>query len=159
VDIQVWEVDLVLSQLPQAMWGDPVPPGKSPNINPATPTVTGATGVTMFPTSPDLVCTPEMIIDEVFADRVVNALDTFRLPISVNAPPQPGAPPQLANSFADIAQVNAAAVAGNRSALFSALQTFGISGWTNDPLPLMAAAPGKDFADEPLEGSPAPVNA
>jgi hypothetical protein len=94
-----------------------------------------------------------MNIEDVFADRVVNADDTFRLPLSETQAPIINTP-QVVDSFVDIARVNDDALAGKRGALFAALQTLGINGWTNEPLPQMAAHPGLDFADEPMEGSP-----
>jgi hypothetical protein len=154
IDITDWSITLASQNLPQAMWGNPVPSGQSPNINPTTPTVTGSIGVVMYP-KPTVItnCTPEMVIDEVFADRVVNAGDEYRLPLSPAQQPNNHVP-QSAASFADIAAVNEAAMIQNRNALFAALRELGVNGWTNDPLPQMAARPGQDFADEPMEGSP-----
>ena len=153
IDIQVWEVDLVTNSLPQAMWGDPVPQDQNPNINSATATVPGAIGLTMSPSAPDLNCTPEMNIETVFADRVVNADETFGLPLSEIEQPSDNKP-QVVDSFVDIAGVNDPLLSEKRGALFLALQTLGVNGWTNDPLPRMAENPGRDFADEPMEGSP-----
>jgi hypothetical protein len=152
-DLAGWEVDGVVRPLPQGMWGDPVPAGQDPDIN-GTPTVSGTVGVALQPLAPVIGgCTPQMVIDTVFADRTVNPGDQYALPVSAAQVPCP-ATPAAADSFAQIAQVNDPATAAERSALFDALTLLGVSGWTNDPLPLMAAAPGQDFADEPLEGTP-----
>jgi hypothetical protein len=152
IDIQVWQVDLLTSALPQAMWGDPVAQDQNPNINAASATVPGAIGLIMSPSVPDLSCTPEMTIDEVFAERVVNADETFRLPLAEAEQPS-GNEPQVVDSFVDIAGINDPPVIEKRGALFLALQTLGVNGWTNEQLPLMAQNPGRAFADEPMEGS------
>jgi hypothetical protein len=153
-DLDGWAVDALNQGLPQAMWGDPVPRGQQPDINAPVPTVSGTVGVTMAPLPPDDPnCTPQMVIDQVFADRTVNSADQYGLPISAAQTPCP-TPPVVADSFDQIAHVNDPDTAGQRAALFDALTVLGISGWTNDPLPQMAATPGQDFADEPLEGTP-----
>lgn len=152
-DLAGWEVGGVVRPLPQGMWGDPVPAGQDPDIN-GTPTVDGTVGVSMQPLAPVIAgCTPEMVIDTVFADRTVNPGDQYALPLSAAQLPCP-ATPAAADSFAQIAQVNDPATAAQRADLFGALTLLGISGWTNDPLPLMEASPGQDFADEPMEGTP-----
>jgi hypothetical protein len=97
-----------------------------------------------------------MVIDQVFDDRTINPTNGYRLPLSQAQQPV-GTPPQSADSYADTATVNSTTVASNRQALFLGLQALGVNGWTNDPLPLMAANPGQDFADEPLEGAPVPA--
>jgi len=134
------------------MWGDPVAQDQNPNINAASATVPGAIGLIMSPSVPDLSCTPEMTIDEVFAERVVNADETFRLPLAEAEQPS-GNEPQVVDSFVDIAGINDPPVIEKRGALFLALQTLGVNGWTNEQLPLMAQNPGRAFADEPMEGS------
>jgi hypothetical protein len=150
IDITDWTINAVAKNLPQAMWGIPA----MANANATTPTISGTVGVVMFPNPPVVTnCTPEMVIDEVFADRTVNADDEYRLPLSSSQPPGNNVP-QPAHSFADIATVNNADVVQNRAALFAALQGLGVNGWTNEPLPQMAAHPGADFADEPMEGAP-----
>lgn len=155
VDIQGWTASAVTGQVPAAMWGPPVPAGQAPNINDPNATIAATTGVTVAPAQrPITNCTPQMVIAQVFGDLVVNQSNEQRLPLSQDQQPS-GTPPAPADSFADIANVNSAGVSANRQALFVALQALGVSGWTNDPLPLMAASPGLDFADEPLEGAPA----
>ena len=94
------------------------------------------------------------MIDTLFADRYVNLTDAYQLPLSQTLAAT-GAPPADVDSFQELTQVNTTAVVTKRSALFAALQSLGVNGWTNDPLPQMAATPGLDFADEPLEGQPA----
>lgn len=154
VIITDWEMTAITQNMPTAMWGDIVPSGQDPNINSNSPTVTATTGISMNPKPPVVNnCTPEMVIDEIFSDRVVNALDEYRLPLSQTAQPSANTP-QEADSFADIINVNSPGVAQNRGALFNALMSMGLSPSTNDALPAMAATPGQDFADEPMEGSP-----
>jgi len=151
IDITGWDVEAVQKNLPQAMWGAPVAPGQDPAINTSSATVPATIGLTMSPKGPAVTnCTPQMVIDQVFADRTVNADDEYRLPLSQTQQPS-STTPVAADSFADIAHVNDAEVVQNRTALFTALQELGINGWTNDALPAMAATPGGDFADEPLE--------
>lgn len=152
-DLAGWNVDVVAGPLPQAMWGEPVPPRTDPDVNgPAT--VSGTLGVRMAPLAPVIFgCTPQIMLAEVFADRTVNASDQYALPVSSAQAACP-TPPAAADSFAQIARVNDPATAAERAALSAALTLLGASGWTDDPLPLMAADPGMDFADEPLEGTP-----
>ncbi len=156
INIAGWEVNAVVASLPQAMWGDPVPSGQHPDINPQSSTVSGTVGVTMFPIARDQtgLGTPVMDIETVFEPMTINPQDESWLPLSPTQQPT-GQPPQEANSFADIAQANTSTTVANRNALFQALQDLGINGWTNNPLPEMAASPGADFSDEPMEGSPA----
>jgi hypothetical protein len=153
IDMDGWDLEPVVSQQPAAMWGPPVSSGQ-PNPDPSTATVAATTGLTMTPSAPVITnCTPEMVIDQIFEDMVVNPNDQYRLPLSQTGQPA-GTPPAPADSFADIANVNSSPAADNRLALFVALQALGVNGWTNQPLPEMAASPGLDFADEPLEGAP-----
>ncbi|MEO8433927.1 MAG: DUF6603 domain-containing protein [Pyrinomonadaceae bacterium] len=150
-DISDWEIDAVTKGLPTAMWGTPSS-STDPSINADSSTVTGTTGVTMYPKAPVITnCTPQMVIDDLFADRTVNS-NQYMLPLSQTAPPSNN-PPQAVDSFADISHINDSAVMQRRSAIFAALQSLGINAWTNDPLVAMAATPGKSFADEPMEGS------
>ena len=152
-----WDVEAVQTQLPEAMWGTPVPPGQSSDVNSKTPTVAATTGVIMAPRAPVIAnCTPEMVVDQIFDDRTVNKDDQNRLPLSQTAQPST-AVPAPADSFTDMAHVNDPATVEKRGALFAALQGLDINGWTNAPLPQMAAAPGGAFADEPLEGAPVPA--
>jgi hypothetical protein len=111
----------------------------------------------MSPHQPPVTnCTPQMNIASIFKDRTVNPAGTeHELPLSQTQRPAANAP-RAADSFADIAQVNAAPVAASRNAVFVALRGLGVNAWTNEALPLMAASPGRDFADEPLEGSVLP---
>lgn len=149
-----WEIDTVSKNMPTAMWGDIIPAGQDPDINAAIPAVTATIGVTMNPKPPVINnCTPEMVIDVIFSDRVVNATDEYRLPLSQTAQP-PAPSPQMAQTFTDIMNINTPTVSQTRGALFAALENMGLSPSTNDALPQMAATPGQDFADEPLEGSP-----
>jgi hypothetical protein len=149
IDLNGWNIDAVVHPLPQAMWGDPVPPDKNPDINPAKPTVDGTVGVTAYPKAPDPTPTPVMVIESVFVPITIQG-PGFVLPILPNQQPA-GKPPEQKKSFDDIAEVNSLTVAGNRAALFEALLQLGINGWTNNALPQMAANPRDDFPDEPLE--------
>jgi hypothetical protein len=150
VPIADWQASAVTQELPLSMWGDV----GATNINPSTPTVTGTIGVTLGPIVTVITnCTPEMVIYQIFDDRTVNSGDEYQLPLSQTMQPSANAP-AAADSFADIAGVNEPAMVASRNALFAALQNLGINAWTNDPLPLMAANPGYNFADEPMEGSP-----
>lgn len=151
-DLNGWNIDAIVEPLPQAMWGDPLPPHKDPDINPDTPTVDGTVGVTMYPKAPDPTPTPVMVIESVFVPITIPG-PGFVLPISPARQPA-GHPPQEARSFDDIAHVDSPTVVDNRAALFGALVQLGINGWTNDALPKMAADPGDDFPDEPLEVFP-----
>jgi hypothetical protein len=156
ISLAGWNLGPVVKELPQALWGDPVPKGQTqPPLDADGPTVTGTVGATLTPAeTPAENCTPEMVIAEVFEDRVVNPDDAYLLPLSQQATPA-GTPPQPADSFADIAHVEDPDVVAARSDLFTALQLLAVNAWTNDPLEAMAATPGLDFADEPLEGAPA----
>ncbi len=154
IDITGWEIAAVEKNLPQAMWGAPITSGGAPTIN-GESTVTGTIGVTMSPRMrPITNCTPEMVIDDVFRDRVINREDAYRLPLSRDRKPS-GNVPAEAPSFADIARIAEPAVKTRRIAVFEALQRLGANGWTNEEMSGMAAAPGLAFADEPMEGSPA----
>ena len=75
----------------------------------------------------------------------------YGLSISASAATPP-APTRAPGAFADIAAVNDGA-AQRRAELFATLQAVGVDPWTNEPLPRMAAQPGDDFADEPMEAS------
>jgi hypothetical protein len=159
VDLVDWDIDGVDQPLPQAMWGAPVAPREPPPPNADSPTVPGTIGISMRPVQPPPTdCTPEMKIDVVFEDRVVNADDARRLPIS-DAQEPAGPTPAPADSFADIAHINDPGVSARRGDLFAALALIGVNPWTNEPLPAMASAPGASFADEPMEehtiGAPA----
>lgn len=157
VDLKDWKVERLNRQLPQALWGTPVPASASPPLNADSPTVTGTVGVTMAPLQqPATNGTPAMTIDQVFADRVINPDTGDRLSISPGQPAV-GSTPQVAASFTDIAHVND--VADARDSLFDALSQLGRNCWTNAPLPRMAADPGADFADEPMAGSTMAVGA
>jgi hypothetical protein len=148
-----WQIEPTTMPLPQAMWGDLVPSGQEPDINPSKPTINGTVGVTMNPKPPVVHnCTPEMVINQIFADRIVNASDEYWLLLSPTQPPS-GNTPRPADSFVDIAAVNSPPVVRKRNALFAALLGLGVNAWTNEPLPHMAATPGRAFADEPMAGS------
>jgi hypothetical protein len=111
-------------------------------------------GVTMNPIHPAITnCTPEMVIDKIFHDRTVNPHDEYRLPLSQLLQP-PEYAPHSANSFIDIQSIDSSTTVDQRNTVFVALQNLGMNGWTNQRLPLMALKPGKDFPDEPMEGSP-----
>ncbi|MBV9280187.1 MAG: hypothetical protein JOZ41_08920 [Chloroflexi bacterium] len=163
IKVDTWDVQAVQKKLPQAMWGDPVPANQVPAINAPDATVTATAGVTMSPRErPVTNCTPQMGIDQVFADRTVNRDDGYRLPLSQAQQP-PGTAPVAADSFKEIAHVNDKDLAhvddkkgpqSRRTALFVALQNLGVNGWTNEALPKMAETPGRAFADEPMEGAP-----
>lgn len=153
IDVTKWDVETGSNEMPQAMWGDPVKKRDDPDINPDKPTVTGTVGVIMSPVKPeDLSHTPDMVIDEVFEDRTVNPDDQYRLPLSRTAQTYDH-PPEIADSFADIASVNDDGISQKRAGVFTALQGLKINGWTNASMEKMAATPGLDFADEPLEGT------
>lgn len=148
-----WAVTHDVRGVPQALWGAPVK-GTSPPPNPDGPTVPAIVGATVAPKQAlPATCTPEMRIDVVFVDRVVNA-DTEKLPIAPGDQPV-GTPPVSAHSFAHIAQTASDDVRSKRSALFGALGGLGVNAWYDEPLTAMAASPGDSFADEPLEGAPA----
>jgi hypothetical protein len=157
IDLQGWSVNPITGQVPKALWGPPVPAGQAPNINDNPSTIAATTGVTMAPLGRTITnCTPQMVIATVFGDIPVNPSDENRLPLSQTRRPS-GTSPKPADSFVDIANVNSETVSTNRADLFVALQALGVNGWTNNPLPQMAANPGRAFADEPLEGAPAPT--
>lgn len=154
IDIKDWAIDQVSAALPAAMWIAPTSTREEDaDTGPAPVTVACTTGVTMSPATPALNGSPSMVIDDIFRDRIVNAGDTFRLPLSETQLPD-GNSPMVADSFADIRGTNDLARIQKRGDLFLALQALGLNGWTNDPLTMMAADPGKDFADEPMEGGP-----
>jgi hypothetical protein len=145
-DISAWSMSPLTKGMPQAMWGDT--PSGAPSADPSKQTVPGTLGLVV--TVPDFVlnnASPVMAIDTVFAD---DSVAQGTLPLSPAAPPIDPGPP-AANSFADIAQIMSAPVVATRAAVCQALLDFGISGWSNGDLPLMAANPGRDFADEPME--------
>jgi len=154
ITVTDWDIETGSQEMPQAMWGDPVPEGEYPDINPKKPTVTATTGVTMHPNAPDHQnCTPDIEIDKVFEDRTVNPKDAYRLSVFQGQPPYDNEP-KTAATFADIAHINDEAVKEKRAGIFTALQGLNINGWTDNPLTEMAQAPGQDFSDEPMEGSP-----
>lgn len=151
IDITGWEIEAVQKNLPQAMWGATLPAGEAPS--PGTATITGTVGVTMYP-KPRVVtnCTPQMTIADIFTGRVINPGDEYHLPIQRGRQPYDQAP-HAAETFTDIALIDSESIAEKRTAVFTALQRLGANGWTNEPLPRMAANPGNAFADEPMEGA------
>jgi hypothetical protein len=149
VAVSGWQIKTTTQNLPQALWGS-----ADPDINQPVSTVAGTMGVTMNPVHPASTnCTPEMVIDEIFKDRTVNAGDKYRMPLSQSQWPVDYAP-QPVESFVDIKIVDDSTTVAQRNAVFLALQNLGVNGWTNERLPLMADKPGEDFADETMEGSP-----
>lgn len=153
-DTTGWNADPLVRALPQALWGDPLPAGQTPDINPATPTVDGTVGVTMYPAGRAIRnCTPPLAMAQLFAGRVVNADDEWRLPLSNLDRPCPDAP-RAADTFAQIARAASPATARARAGLFMALGELGVQAWTDEPLTATAADPGLAFADEPMAGSP-----
>lgn len=153
-DMAGWEIEALEQPLPQALWGEPIGGGNSADVNGPQPTIEATVGVTAHPKPPAITnCTPEVNVDAVFADRIVNADEAYRLPLSPADQPCPDVP-RRADTFSALAAVNDQPAATARAALFQALRELGINGWTDDPLPRMAATPGLDFADEPLQGQP-----
>ena len=147
-----WEVNAVDSNMPNAMWGK----RQTIDINSDNGTIPAVIGVVVYPKQPDLNNgTPEMDVDDVFKDRIVNELDKYRLPLYITQQPFNNIPKD-ADSFADIVNVNESNTAGRRERVFEALRDLGYDLNKNDPLPKMAANPGADFADEPMEGSTVP---
>jgi hypothetical protein len=150
-----WDIETVTTKVPEALWGNPVAGGTPPDVNSKTPTIPAVTGLTLAPKAPVITnCTPPMVIDTVFDDRTVNPTNEYQLPLSQTQQPSQNVPVQ-ADSFVDIAHINdSPGAAAQRALLFQALQGLGVNGWTNGDLTDMAASPGKEFADEPLEGAP-----
>jgi hypothetical protein len=149
VDINGWEVIASNKNLPKAIWSN-----AATSVNADSSTIEGTTGVTLRPVARKINnCTPQMVIRDVFADRVINPDDERRLSVSQAQQPYDN-PARKADSFADIAAINGDKVVNSRQAVFSALQKMGINGWTNNPMTATAASPGGAFADEPMEGSP-----
>jgi hypothetical protein len=154
VDMTGWTATAVTSNLPQAIYGDPTQNPNGLNPNPPNTTVTGTTGITLFPTpTTPTNGTPELSIDQIFVGRTLNPNQEALLPLSQTSVPVVNMPLEV-NSFLDIATINDEGVEAARSAVFVALQQLNVNGWVNNPLPQMAAAPGTDFADEPLEAAP-----
>jgi hypothetical protein len=134
-----------------------VPAGQEPPPDPKAPTITGTGGVVLRPVQPAVVnCTPEMQIDEVFEDRIVNPDEAGGLSISPGRDAV-GARPVDADSFADIANIGSKDVVSARGTLYAALQLAGVAPGANEALDTLAGDPGASFADEPLEGSPMAV--
>ena len=107
----------------------------------------------MYPKPPLITnCTPQMVVDTLFADRTVNLDAQFLLPLSQTAPPSDN-PPQTVDSFADIRHINDPLVVQKRVSVYAALQALGVNAWTNDPMAALAATPEQGFADEPMEGT------
>jgi hypothetical protein len=157
IDITGWEIEPVEKNLPQALWGATSTGGAPQAAGSDAGTISGTVGVKMSP-KPRVPanCTPAMVIEETFADRVINPDDMYGLALSQGAKPL-DVRPRRARTLDEIARVNDDAVAARRGALFTALQKLGVNGWTNDPLPKMARDPGGAFADEPMEGAPVPT--
>jgi hypothetical protein len=159
VDLADWSLDADHAEVPKGMWGDPVPADQQPPPDPTQPTVTGTGGIVIRPRQPAIDnCTPEMQIDAVFADRIVNADEPYGLSISADRLPV-GAAPVQAGSFTDIGQIAQDPAAAARGDLYAALQLIGAGPGANEPLDKLAGDPGASFADEPLEGSPMVVGA
>ncbi len=148
-NIDNWTIDPVSKNLPQSMWGEP---SKSLNIN-GDASVTGLAGVHMFPNPPTANYSPEVVIDHLFEDRIVNPNNEDRLSISQQSETSGPDAPTPGDTFAAIRNIDSTSVHSNRNQVFAALQTLGVNGWTNDDLAQMAASPGKAFADEPMTGS------
>jgi hypothetical protein len=152
--IDGWKLASAERNMPQAMW-KPSPAGGQPDLNPDSSTLPATLGMTMSPAPRVLTNgTPEMVIDQVFQDRsVYQPQDEYGLPLSQRQSPAANVPVE-GNTFADLVGI---ASLPARDALFAALGEMGINGWTNDPLDRMAKDPGREFADEPLEGTPVPA--
>jgi hypothetical protein len=130
------------------MWGDPIAPQQSPDVNETNgPTLPAWVGATLMPSQVDPVGTPQMSISEVLADLPVTKTP-MKMAIAPGAAPEK-VPPVQADSFWDIAHVEDQKAP--RAALFDALRGFGIDPWTNDGLDAMQQDPGLAFADEPME--------
>lgn len=148
-----WAASSVERGVPKALWGTPVS-GAAPPPDADAPTLTALTGATLATDQePPAACTPEMTIDAVFADDVLDS-PPAALPIGPGDQPL-GTPPVARDSFAAIAAIASAEVAGRRATLFAALGGLGVNAGYDDPLTAMAGAPADSFADEPLEGVPA----
>jgi uncharacterized protein DUF6603 len=145
-DVDGWLVSAVEKNMPQAMWGDKTKSDSGQS------TVAASVGILMQPAPPDFANgTPTMEIDAIFTDAEINSENDQGLPLSSTAAPA-GNVPSTAGSFKDIAAINSDPVASARLEVYKALQTFGFDPGTNDTLSRMQASPGKDFADEPMEG-------
>ena len=158
VALDGFHIDPLPQKMPAAMWGTPPPDGGPIDLNPAEPTVAATVGAILRPKGADAKNhTPDMDIDEIFEDRCVNSDGTRRLPLSPARSASRG-PIRSADSFADLASVDDRDHDAARDDICRALAGLGVAGWVNGPLTLMAGHPGKDFADEPLEGAVATVD-
>jgi hypothetical protein len=147
-----WEIAPTEAPMPRAMWGDLAEvdaPGMAPTL-PAT------IGLTLRPKAPPLNNrTPDLSIDQIFADRTVNPTDQWRLAIAPDRPATGAAPQRVNSAFADLASLADPAVAKRRSAILGALTAMGLGAF-RDAVPAKTAAdPGHALADAPLEGSAA----
>jgi Family of unknown function (DUF6603) len=143
-----WSKEPVENGVPSAVWGD----GSSAlSSDPAGAVVKALTGVRLFPNLPDPSGSPDLTIDKVFADEVINPGNEDLLPLTPTAV-APGVPPAIADSFVDIRNIEDREHVTNRAAIFELLAGLGIDCGQNGSLAKTAADPGRAFADEPLEG-------
>ena len=130
-----WTITALIHNVPQGLWGTPLPAGQDPQPNADTQTVQHTTGVTLTPQPPAITnATPEMEIDVLFRDRIINpGDDAHRLPI---APDQSvaGAAPVATGTFTAIAaSATDPAVAAARDGLFHALVALGAYAGAHGP--------------------------
>lgn len=151
-DVQGWLAFPVEKNMPQSMWGETPDSGSDPDIN-STSTIPASVGVTLEPEPPDFNNgTPIMSIDDVFTDRAINPGNENGLPLSQITLPVTN-PPAAASTFTDLANINTESIVTIRTNVYASLQQMGYVIGTNAPLPQMQSNPGKNFADEPMEGT------
>ena len=146
-----WVLTGIVRSVPKAIWGQPVS-GPTPPLDADAPTINAVVGAALQARQ-DLPedATPEMTIASVFGDRTLNAEPG---PLAVTpGDAVAGTPPAASGTtFQDLAAIAADPARAARAALFGALEGLGVTGWSNDPLTVLAASPGAVFADAPLEG-------
>ena len=148
-----WAHTVQKGDVPEAMWGRPLPPGSTP---PASATllpgrVTGLTNVEPQAHTPE--GPPPIDMETAFTDVPVTQYPE-QLPFAHNPILQGAVPTQGADSFSDLKKIMSGTVIAEREALFAAFGLLGVFAGTDGSLDTMADDPYYAYCDAPMTGSP-----
>jgi hypothetical protein len=148
-----WVCEVDQRDVPEAMWGKPVPAGSTPppaaNLLPDR-----LVGLKLVTTDPNPMFGPPQIdIEQAFTDIIVAAAT---LPLSQSPTPTGGVPDPdpTPPSLVDVGHVMDTDLATKRADLFAAIGLVGVNAGTSGSLATLAGDPYRAFQDSPMVGSP-----
>lgn len=152
-----FDFDLALSKVPAAKWGQPLPPGQSPEMNTLLDgRLLGLANIQPKPPALTPAGDQALVFDlaTAFAYDVVDADAPYSpnwLPLQSAAAPA-GAVPQTDEQIVQAIQSTLmdSTVVATRDAIFAALQLYGAGPATNGSLSALAADPGAYLIGDPL---------